>query len=290
MSEEAVTNSTCLIALERIGKLNLLSQVFTTVFVPPAVQAEFGIPVDWLTVKNIQNPAVIAALKTQLDEGEAEAIALAMELGKVFVILDDKKARRVAQQMGLKVIGTIGMLLRAKRKGLITDLEPLLTSLMQAGFHMTDTIRREALRLSVEDNPSMHPENLGYIYTLPIENKADLKIFLEKILLEGTYVISYQLNDIRFYDWTQKETGAYILEKGRAFCPAYEVRWQPNRRGYDVTLLTDPRTAIPEALRSYSWKKWDKDFELVETLETKEEAQGLNLYLWGSWKKDWNAW
>lgn len=150
MSEYAVTNSTCLIALERIGRLDIPPQVFATVTAPPAVQAELGAPVDWLVIKPVQNAAVVAALKTQIDDGEAHAIALAMELGDVILILDDKKARRVARQIGLKVLGTIGILVRAKRKSVIPAVEPLLTALEQAGFHMTATLRQEALRLSGE--------------------------------------------------------------------------------------------------------------------------------------------
>jgi uncharacterized protein len=134
LNEQAVTNSTCLIALERIGQLELLPKVFATVFAPPAVQLELGTIVDWLNIKDVSNPALVIALKTQLDEGEANAIALAMELGDVFVILDDKKARNIAQQMGLKVIGTIGMLLRAKKQGVISELTPLLNDLQRVGL------------------------------------------------------------------------------------------------------------------------------------------------------------
>jgi predicted nucleic acid-binding protein len=60
------------------------------------VQAEVGISADWLTVRAVQNLAVVASLKTQIDDGEAEAISLAMELGDVFIILDDRNARRIA--------------------------------------------------------------------------------------------------------------------------------------------------------------------------------------------------
>ncbi len=152
MSQQAVTNSTCLIGLERIGQLDLLPQVFSTVFAPPTVAAEVRSPLSWLTVQAVQNLAVVATLRTQMDAGEAEAIALAMELGDVILILDDKKARRVAQQIGLRVIGTVGMLLRAKRQGVIGEIKPLLTALIQADFRIADAIIREALRLSGEEN------------------------------------------------------------------------------------------------------------------------------------------
>jgi uncharacterized protein len=147
----AVTNSTCLIGLERIERLDILSQVFDIVFAPPAVAKEVRTSLDWLTVTAVANPSVVIALRTQMDEGEAEAIALALELENVLLILDDKKSRRVAQQMGMKVIGTVGMLLRAKRQGVIAEVKPLLLSLTEADFRISQGIIQEALRLSGEN-------------------------------------------------------------------------------------------------------------------------------------------
>ena len=150
MSEQTVTNSTCLIGLERIGRLDILPQVFSNVMIPLAVQAEVGLSADWLKVRAVQNIAVVATLKTQGDDGEAEAIALAMELGDVLIILDDRNARRIAQQLNLKVIGTVGMLLRAKQKGVIAEIKPLLTALSQADFRISASLVGNALRLAGE--------------------------------------------------------------------------------------------------------------------------------------------
>ncbi len=151
MTVKAVTNSTCLIGLERIKRLDILPQVFDTVFAPPAVAKEVQASVDWLRVQAVANPYVVTALRTQMDEGEAEAIALALELSDVLLILDDKKARRVAQQMGMKVIGTVGMLLRAKRQGIIAEVKPLFIKLTEVNFRLSQGIIQEALRLSGED-------------------------------------------------------------------------------------------------------------------------------------------
>ena len=151
MTGKAVTNSTCLIGLERIERLDILPQVFDTVFAPPAVAKEVQVSVDWLSVQTVANPSVVTALRTQMDEGEAEAIALALELSDVLLILDDKKARRVAQQMGMKVIGTVGMLLRAKRQGVIAEVKPLFMRLTEVNFRLSQGIIHEALRLSGED-------------------------------------------------------------------------------------------------------------------------------------------
>ncbi|MEH2244898.1 hypothetical protein [Nostoc sp.] len=85
MSVQTVTKSICLIGLERIGRLDILPQVFFQVTIPFAVEAEVGLSAEWLTVQAIKNLAVVATLKTQIDAGEAEAIALAMELEDVFI-------------------------------------------------------------------------------------------------------------------------------------------------------------------------------------------------------------
>jgi len=150
MSNSAVTNSTCLIGLERIQRLDILPQVFSPITIPPAVQAEVGITATWLTVVAVQNQTVAATLKTQVDDGEAEAIALALELGDVLVILDDLSARRVAIQLGLKVIGTVGMLLRAKQQDIISKIEPLLVALNEADFRISVAIVQRALELAGE--------------------------------------------------------------------------------------------------------------------------------------------
>ncbi len=154
MTDHVVIDSTCLIALERIDQLALIPQIFPTIIAPPGVQSEFGDPINWLTVQPVKNSVVVAALKTQLDDGEAQAIALALELGNALLILDDKKARRVAQQLGLKVIGTIGVLIDAKRKGVIPAIAPLLTALEKVNFRLTPALHYEALRLCDEESPS----------------------------------------------------------------------------------------------------------------------------------------
>lgn len=117
---------------------------------PPAVVEEFGRAPGWLTVRNISNEVSAAALRTQLHRGEAEASALAAELAAKRIVLDDKKARRVAREMGLRPIGTVGVILRAKREGLTPECRPLLDSLMRGGFYLSRELYQEALRLAGE--------------------------------------------------------------------------------------------------------------------------------------------
>ena len=150
MSDIAVSNSACLIGFERIGQMNLLAQSFDSLLIPPAVQNELGYALDWLVVKPVQNAGMVQILKTQIDDGEAEAIALAIELNDVFVILDDKKARRVAQTLDLKIIGAVGILLRAKNRGIIAEIKPILDDLNRVNFRVSPTLYRQALVLANE--------------------------------------------------------------------------------------------------------------------------------------------
>lgn len=150
MSGNVVSNSSCLIALERINRLDLLSNSFDAINIPPAVQRELGIKYDWLLVTPVQNKAAVNSLKTQLGDGESEAIALAIELADVVIVLDDKKARRIAKQLGLTVTGTVGLILRAKKKGIITEIKPIMDSLNGVDFRVSDALYQEALRLAQE--------------------------------------------------------------------------------------------------------------------------------------------
>jgi predicted nucleic acid-binding protein len=149
LTEPVVVDSTCLIGLEKIGRLDLLPNLFQPVHAPPEVERESGFTPEWLQIEIPSNPTLISALKVMVDDGEAEAIALALERN-CRIVLDDRKARDLAQRMGLKVIGTVGILVRAKRSGLLPWINPLLNELTEKGFHLSEDLKREALRMAGE--------------------------------------------------------------------------------------------------------------------------------------------
>jgi len=149
LKEAVVTDSTCLIALERLGQLDLLPSLFEPIYAPREVAREFGLPLPWLKVVDLADPDRAIFLSASVDAGEAEAIVLARELG-LKVILDDLRARRLAHRIGLEVIGTLGILVRAKRQGLLDHLGPVLDQLEGFGFHMTPELKEEALRQASE--------------------------------------------------------------------------------------------------------------------------------------------
>lgn len=149
MREPLVVDSTCLIGLENIGHLDLLPRLFEPVHAPPEVEREFGSFPEWLKIERPSNPDLVKALKVTVDDGEAEAIALAVER-QWRIVLDDLKARDLAQRMGLRIIGTVGLLVRAKSAGLVPWINPLLIKLSERGFRLSEDLKREALRLAGE--------------------------------------------------------------------------------------------------------------------------------------------
>jgi predicted nucleic acid-binding protein len=150
LTDRAVIDSTCLIALERIDRLDLLPKLFREAFAPRRVVQEFGRIPDWLLVREIRNRTLVDEIGEQLDAGESEVIALCLEIAGAVAVLDEKKARRIAREKQLKVTGTIGITLNAKRRGLVTEVKPVLDSLNAAGFRLSRELYREALRLASE--------------------------------------------------------------------------------------------------------------------------------------------
>jgi predicted nucleic acid-binding protein len=92
-----------------------------------------------------------ARVYTGLDQGEAQVLTLAEERAARLVIIDERKGRQYAQRLELPVTGTLGLLLLAKEKGLITDLAPLLAELQDAGLYLHPDLVTQALRLAGEE-------------------------------------------------------------------------------------------------------------------------------------------
>jgi predicted nucleic acid-binding protein len=101
---------------------------------------------SWIIQHTVEEKVLVEALRLDLDRGEAEAIALAIELQADVVLLDERPGRLAAQHLGLKVMGVVGLLIRAKQVGLIVQLRPLLESLRHdAGFYIDRALFEYAL-------------------------------------------------------------------------------------------------------------------------------------------------
>jgi predicted nucleic acid-binding protein len=134
---------------DNIGRLDLLPKLYTEILIPPAVAREFGSAIEFLHVGSPANGDLVQSLKMMLGAGESEAIALARE-AKCGVILDDKKARLIAERLDLQVIGTVGLLIRAKQQLLIPSIAEALDQLQAVAFFVSPSIKEEALRICKE--------------------------------------------------------------------------------------------------------------------------------------------
>ena len=105
---------------------------------PGAVQVQRAVAAGWIVKQAAKNETLVIALRQTLDNGEAEAIALATELHPESVLLDDKLARQMARRLGLPVTGTIGVLQRSKKVGLIVEVRSLITRLQSEGDYYID--------------------------------------------------------------------------------------------------------------------------------------------------------
>lgn len=154
MTERTVANSSCLIVLERIGRLDLLPGVFGSVLIPEAVAKEIGFSAPWLEIRGAKVNPLEAKFRNQLGAGESAALILAIEVAPARIILDDRRARRAARELGLLMIGTPGILVRAKQRGVLNRVGPVMTAMRKAGFYVSKELVAMTLRLAGEDGGS----------------------------------------------------------------------------------------------------------------------------------------
>ncbi len=146
-----VADSSPLIALARIRQLELLRELASSVLMPPAVLEEvtgarYDAPgaaqiraVSWIKVQE-PDPSRVAPLAILVDRGEAEAIALAQGIEGSRLLLDDARARRIAERLEIPRVGTVGILRRAKRAGLISEIRSHLEALTANGIYLHQSL------------------------------------------------------------------------------------------------------------------------------------------------------
>jgi len=157
----AISNTGPLIALAKVHRLDLLVALFSEILVPRAVSNELvagGAQFPGREIVGIREFRIVDCQKepdrlllAELDSGEASVIQLAIERPGAEVLIDEKKARRVATSVyGLTVLGTGGLLLRAKKRGLIQTVKPLLEQIHANGYFLSDRLKMGILRAANE--------------------------------------------------------------------------------------------------------------------------------------------
>ena len=155
-----VSDTSPILHLARIGRLDLLREQFGQLHIPPAVQKELRAlsqnPADaeiksvlnesWLVLTPLKSSVLARRLQLELDDGESEAIALALEISAGTVLMDEHEGRQVALHLGLNITGVMGILIRAKKMGRISAIALEIEKLRrQANFFLSKKLIQQAL-------------------------------------------------------------------------------------------------------------------------------------------------
>lgn len=158
-----ISDTTPIISLIKINRLDLLEKLFVEVLIPDAVfkelttntlftnEAEIVKKSSFLKVSSVQNQKSLQLLQavSGLDDGESEAIILADELKSNILLMDERKGRKVAQKLGITITGTIGILIQAYNEGIISDIEvkSYLNQLKNSNIRLSESLIQQALSL-----------------------------------------------------------------------------------------------------------------------------------------------
>ena len=158
---DVICNTSPLQYLHQAGVLELLPALAGQVYVPEAVAVELRegqrrnilLPtleeLSWLTVRPVRDRTLLP-LVTHLGDGEKEVLALGLETEDALLILDDRDARRYARALELEITGTLGLLLRAKERGILDAVRPVLDRLQALGFRLNARTRQMVLKRAGE--------------------------------------------------------------------------------------------------------------------------------------------
>lgn len=159
-----VSNTSPIINLASIGRLDLLPALYGRIVVPQAVFAEITVDerapgavefreANWVSVHEVSNRALVDSLFLELDSGEAEAIACAVETQADVLLIDERLGRRIAGRLGVRIMGLLGLVIQAKRTGLITHVRPLVDELIgKAGFWISTDLYAAVLAAAHESD------------------------------------------------------------------------------------------------------------------------------------------
>lgn len=142
-----IADSSCLILLSKIDELDILRANYERVIITKEIAGEVGTQLPgWIEISEVGDKTLQLLFEETLDLGEASALTLAFEMPGCTVILDDLKARKIAAKLNLRVTGTIGVLVKAKKRGTIRSVKPIFEKIMETDFRISDRILIEAIK------------------------------------------------------------------------------------------------------------------------------------------------
>lgn len=156
-----VSNTSPILSLALIGRLDLLHDLYGSIVIPAAVRQEIMATdqsgaqevsqADWIITHPIDPDVILKLLQREVDRGEAEAIGLAVQLKAAVLLIDERKARNLAQYLELNVVGLLDVLQEAKQRQLLPTIKPVLDDLLtRARFRLSRKLYQRTLHTAGE--------------------------------------------------------------------------------------------------------------------------------------------
>jgi predicted nucleic acid-binding protein len=156
-----VSDTSPILSLALIGRLDLLREIYGSIVIPEAVRQELMVTersgaqevsqAAWIITRPIDLDVVLKLLQREVDRGEAEAIGLAVQLNADVLLIDERQARRLAQYLELNIVGLLDVLQEAKQRQLITSVKPVLDDLIaRARFRLSHKLYLHTLHTAGE--------------------------------------------------------------------------------------------------------------------------------------------
>lgn len=141
MPNSVITDTSVLIIFDKIDRLDILEKVYQKIYTTPEIASEYGKPLPaWIRIETVKDKRYQKFIEAQLDRGESSVIALAIEKDDSLLIIDDLKARKFAQKLGLNITGALGVINKAKELGIIDKIKPVIDKLKMTDFRVGENV------------------------------------------------------------------------------------------------------------------------------------------------------
>lgn len=151
MPDYVIADASVLIIFDKLDQLDILQKIYLNIYTTPEISQEFNKPLpSWIKVESVKDHKYIKFIGTQVDIGEATAIALAAEKEDPLLILDDLKARKIARRLGMRFTGTLGVINKAKELHIIDRIKPLIDQLKETDFRISENVIEDLLKRNSE--------------------------------------------------------------------------------------------------------------------------------------------
>lgn len=147
MPKVVIADTSCLIVLDQIGEISILEKIYSEIWITPEIREEFnGVIPDWINITEVKDKKSQRLLELDLDKGEASAIALGTETENCLLVIDEKKGRTIAKKLGLQITGTLGIIVKGKKLGVIESVRDVLVKLEKYNFWISESLKKKILK------------------------------------------------------------------------------------------------------------------------------------------------